>query len=125
MGYPYRVQVSSDEGYSADLDRRNVHSWLGTPAGGIEMQVLCKSSKEQTETCCSVCGQGFVLFWERQTKMEKASALKEVEKTLRSHHNKQDGPEAHPERGFLVPEWNGPIAFSGAAILGNAPSWAL
>jgi hypothetical protein len=24
-----------------------------------------------------------------------------------------------------VPEWNGPIAASGAAILGHAPTWAL
>ncbi len=89
------------------------------------MQVLCKSSKDAVETCCSVCGQGFVLFWERQTRMEKATTLREVAKTLRSHHTRKDGPEAHPDRGFLVPEWNGPIAFSGAAILGNAPSWAL
>jgi len=89
------------------------------------MQVLCKSSKDHVETNCSVCGQGFVLFWERQTKMEKATALKEVAKTLRSHHTRKDGPEAHPDRSFLVPEWNGPIEFSGAAVLGNAPSWAL
>jgi hypothetical protein len=89
------------------------------------MQVLCKSSKSTVETNCTICGQGFVLFWERQTKMEKATALREVAKILRSHHSRQDGPEAHPDRGFLVPEWNGPVAFSGAAILGNAPSWAL
>ena len=89
------------------------------------MQVLCKSSQQQVETCCSVCGQGFSLYWERQTKSERAQALREIEKTLRSHHYNQAGPEAHPNRGFLVPEWKGPIAFSGAAILGNAPSWAL
>jgi hypothetical protein len=89
------------------------------------MQVVCKSSKDHAETSCSVCGQGFILFWERQTKMEKATALKEVAKTLRSHHSNQDGPEAHPGRSFLVPEWDGPIAYSGAAISGNAPSWAL
>lgn len=89
------------------------------------MQVLCKSSNEAVETYCSVCGQGFVLFWERQTKMERAQALKEIAKTLRQHHSKEAGPEAHPQRGFLVPEWDGPVAFSGAAILGNAPSWAL
>ncbi len=89
------------------------------------MQVLCKRSNNAVETSCSVCGQGFVLFWERQTKMEKAAAMREVAKTLRGHHNLNDGPGAHPDRGFLVPEWNGPIAFSGAAILGNAPSWAL
>jgi hypothetical protein len=89
------------------------------------MQVMCKSSKDAVETTCSVCGQGFVLFWESQTKMEKATALREIAKALRSHHHRKDGPEAHPDRGFLVPEWNGPVAFSGAAILGIAPSWAL
>lgn len=89
------------------------------------MQVLCKSSNEAIETCCGVCGQGFVLYWERQTKTERAQALAEVNRILRHHHVDKAGPEAHPQRGFLVPEWNGPIAFSGAAILGNAPSWAL
>ena len=89
------------------------------------MQVLCKSSNDATEVSCSVCGQGFVLFWERQTRMEKTTALREVATKLRSHHMQLEGREAHPERGFLVPEWNGPIAYSGAAILGNAPSWAL
>lgn len=89
------------------------------------MQVLCKSSSQAVETCCSVCGQGFVLYWERQTKMERAQAMVEIARTLRSHHSRQAGPEAHPQRGFLVPEWNGPLAFSGAAILGHAPSWAL
>ncbi|HEY1986695.1 MAG TPA: hypothetical protein VGG85_14865 [Terracidiphilus sp.] len=89
------------------------------------MQVLCKSSNEYAETNCSVCGQGFALYWERPTKNERTLALREIEKTLRSHHYNQAGPEAHPNRGFLVPEWKGAVAFSGAAILGNAPSWAL
>jgi len=89
------------------------------------MQVLCKSSNEGSETRCSVCGQGFRLFWERQSPSERTQALREIEITLRKHHYNQAGPEAHPQRGFLVPEWNGPIAFSGAAILGRVPSWAL
>ena len=89
------------------------------------MQVLCKTSDSQVETHCHICGQGFQLFWERHTRMEQADALREIDKTLRNHHRSQSGPDAHPQRGFLVPEWNGPIAFSGAAILGNAPSWAL
>ena len=89
------------------------------------MQVLCKSSNDAVETCCSVCGQGFVLFWERHSKLERTLALQEIAKTLRSHHSEEAGPEAHPQRGFLVPAWDGPVAFSGAAMLGNAPSWAL
>lgn len=89
------------------------------------MQVLCKSTNGNSEVQCCVCGQGFVLFWERQSKAERAEALKDIQKTLRGHHERQAGPEAHPQSGFLVPEWNGPVAYSGAAILGHAPTWAL
>lgn len=89
------------------------------------MQVLLKSSNENAETRCGVCGQGFVLYWERQTRAEQAAALKEVETTLRNHHCNGSGAAVHPDHGFLVPAWDGPVAFSGAAILGNAPSWAL
>jgi hypothetical protein len=89
------------------------------------MQVLCKSSNGHADTHCRVCGQGFALFWERQSKPERTQALREIEKALRSHHYNQSGPEAHPNRGFLIPEWKGQTAYSGAAILGNAPSWAL
>jgi hypothetical protein len=89
------------------------------------MQVLLKSSNESVETRCSVCGQGFLLYWERQTPLEQAETLREVETTLRNQHCNGIGAAAHPEHGFLVPAWDGPIAFSGAAMLGNAPSWAL
>jgi len=89
------------------------------------MQVLLKSAESVVETRCSVCGQGFVMFWERQTRMERGEALRKIESTLRHHHETSAGPQAHPSKGFLVPEWDGPIAFSGAAILGNAPVWAL
>lgn len=89
------------------------------------MQVLLKSTETSVETRCSVCGQGFVMFWERQTKLERSEALREIESTLRRHHATSAGQDAHPVKGFLVPEWNGPIALSGAAILGNAPVWAL
>ena len=89
------------------------------------MQVLLKSTETAVETHCSVCGQGFVMFWERQTKMERAEALREIETTLRHHHHAGPTSQVHPVKGFLVPAWDGPIAFSGAAILGNAPVWAL
>ena len=89
------------------------------------MQVLLKSSETAVEARCSVCGQGFVMFWERQSKMERAEALRQIDTTLRTHHHQSNANDVHPVKGFLVPEWNGPIAFSGAAILGNAPVWAL
>jgi hypothetical protein len=65
------------------------------------------------------------MFWERQSQSERAEAMREIQKVLRKQHYNQAGPQAHPRGGFLVPEWNGHTAFSGAAILGNAPTWAL
>ena len=89
------------------------------------MQVLLKSTDTVIETRCTVCGQGFAMFWERQTKAERSEALRQIDAALRHHHHAGPGPEAHPVKGFLVPEWHGAVAFSGAAILGNAPQWAL
>ena len=89
------------------------------------MQVLCKSSEGAVETRCSICGQGFLLFGERQTRMERAEALREIDLVLREHHLEGFESKVHPTKGFLVPAWDGPIAFSGAALLGNAPAWAL
>jgi hypothetical protein len=89
------------------------------------MQVLCKSSELAIETQCKVCGLGFALFWERQTRTERAEAMRQVDKALRLHHRDGLGPHVHPVKGFLVPEWDGPVAYSSAAILGSAPVWAL
>ena len=89
------------------------------------MQVLCKGTTGNAECNCCVCGQGFVMFWERQSRSERAEALREIQETLRRHHRMHAGPGAHPQGGFLVPEWSGSLACSGAAILGNAPVWDL
>jgi hypothetical protein len=88
------------------------------------MQVLCKSTNGTGETRCCECGLGFVMFWERQSRAERTEALREIQETLRSHHCSQPGPQAHPHGGFQVPVWNGPISHSGAATLGNSPTWA-
>ena len=89
------------------------------------MQVLCKTSNVSVDTRCSICGQGFMLYWERQTPQEQAEGLRDVEAVLRGHHRNGVAMSVHPDHGFLVPAWDGPIAFSGAAILGNAPNSAL
>lgn len=89
------------------------------------MQVLCKSTNGNGEIKCCVCGQAFVMFWERQSHAERVQAMREIQQALRKQHKTQAGARAHPRSGFLVPEWNGPIAYSGAAILGHAPTWAL
>ena len=89
------------------------------------MQVLCKSTDGNAETHCCVCGQGFVMFWERQSRSERAESIKEIQMALRYQHRNQRGPEAHPNGGFLVQEWPGSNAASSASMLGQAPSWAL
>ena len=89
------------------------------------MQVLCKSTSVAPDICCSVCGQGFAIFSERQSKPERTLALQEIARTLRNQHTTASKWNAHPTRGFVIPDWDGPAAFSGAAILGNAPTWAL
>jgi hypothetical protein len=92
---------------------------------GRTMQVFCTSTSDNPELRCSVCGQGFALIWERQSKAERAAALMGIVRTLRSHHARGSSPNAHPQHGFIVADSDGPKEFSGAAILGHAPTWAL
>jgi hypothetical protein len=89
------------------------------------MQVLCKSTRGNAEMHCSVCGQGFVMFWERQSRSERVESIREIQTTLRHQHRCHKGPEAHPNGSFLVPELNGSVATLGIAAHGHAPSWAL
>lgn len=87
------------------------------------MQVLCKKTNGNAETHCCVCGQGFVMFWDRQSRNERVTALHEIQEALRRHHRNLNGTEAHPENSFPVPEWNGFNAFSGATDSGAANAW--
>jgi hypothetical protein len=89
------------------------------------MQVFCKGTSGYAETECCVCGKGIVIFWERQSRRERAETLREIQKTLRSHHYNTAGPQAHPQSGFLVPEKEIHFPFSRAAVQGHAPTWAL
>jgi hypothetical protein len=89
------------------------------------MQVLCKNTNGEAETHCCVCGQGFVMFWERQSRSQRSETLSEIQKTLRNHHRSRKGSEAHPTVGFFVPGGNTAVSVSGVSILGHAPTWAL
>jgi hypothetical protein len=88
------------------------------------MQVYCEDDNRHPDILCSLCGQGFVVYWEGQSRPERSAALLEVERTLRGHHRIQAGRKAHPAHGFLVQERKYSAAH-GPSILGNAPSWAL
>ena len=87
------------------------------------MQVLCKATNGNAETFCSICGQGFVMFWDRQSRTERAAALREIQEALRHHHRSASGPEVHPTAAFPVPDWNGTAVHKDEDVSGSAPSW--
>jgi hypothetical protein len=45
------------------------------------------------------------LIWEQQSSSESPEALLEIQKTLCNHHRDHTGPQAHPQSGYLFPEW--------------------
>ena len=88
------------------------------------MQVYCRKTDGNAEMNCCVCGQGFVLFWDRQTAIERAVMRAEIQEMLRRQHRAADGVEAHPLSEFSVPEFESAVSSSGAA-LGGVPVWEL
>lgn len=72
------------------------------------MQVVCRKAKGNAEVHCCVCGQGFVMFWERQSAKERAAARQEIQESLRRHHRLSAGREPHPQGSFLVPDYVAP-----------------
>ena len=89
------------------------------------MQVLCKATTGNAETHCCICGLGFVMYWDRQSRSERFAALHEIQETLRRHHRDCRGPEAHPTTSFPVPDWDGATEMAGAVSSGTEPIWGI
>ena len=89
------------------------------------MQVLCKISNSASDVHCKVCGQGFLVYWSRTSKMEQEATRRQVLEALERHHTNTKTEHAHPRTGFNVPDWSGLARFSGAALLGGAENWSL
>jgi hypothetical protein len=86
------------------------------------MQVLLRKSDEIHDLKCDVCGQGFRLYWERNSLNEQEAMRPTVLEELRQQHMgaaSDPSPEAHPSSPFNVPRWSGSPQFSGAALLGG------
>jgi hypothetical protein len=66
------------------------------------MQVLCYSNEHSVEIRCHDCGQGFALYWGRQTETEKAVALEGMVNALKAHCCIASGVEPHSTQGSLV-----------------------
>jgi hypothetical protein len=65
------------------------------------------------------------MFWDRQSRVERTAAMREIQDTLRRHHRNPSSPDVHPRESFKVPAWSGIGGFSGVAIHGSVPSWEL
>lgn len=89
------------------------------------MEVVCRKTNGNAELHCCVCGQGFVLFWDRQTASERIAARREIQESLRRQHGRSSGCEVHPEGSFMVPEWTASVFHTVLAIPGKAPVWEL
>lgn len=88
------------------------------------MQVLCKASNTANDVRCTVCGQGFLVYFTRTSAAERAQRKNEIQQALRDHHVMSSHASAHPTNGFNLPAWSGAPQYSAAALLGNAPAWA-
>jgi hypothetical protein len=86
------------------------------------MQVLLKRSEEKKDIQCSVCRQGFRIFWERTSPAERDTMRAIVQGELVRHHDGDATPAAHPQAPFNLPQWGGAPEFSGAALLGGGHS---
>lgn len=83
------------------------------------MQVLLRKSEVRQDIQCSICHQGFRLYWERSSHAERETMRAIIQGELRHQHTIDPSPAAHPEIPFNVPQWSGQPQFSGAALLGG------
>jgi hypothetical protein len=87
------------------------------------MQVLLKRSQTRHHVQCSICGQGFRIYWERTSIAEQTTMRAIILGELRDHHATEKGGDetasAHPIVPFNLPSWSGSPQFSGAALLGG------
>src|ERR1700738_4520345 len=85
------------------------------------MQVLLRRSEFRQDIRCSVCGQGFRLYWELSSPSERATMRSIVLGELRDHHSREQGGDqtssAHPVDLFRLPGWTGSPKFTRKALL--------
>jgi len=82
------------------------------------MQLLLKHSENKKDIECSICRQGFRLYWEPTSMAERETMRAIVQGELRLHHRSLNNElqTVHPEQPFHLPEWAGDYQFSGAAF---------
>ncbi len=83
------------------------------------MQVLVRKTEGSSDVACSICGQGFRLYWERPSEEEQKVMTANVREALHRQHTDGIERSAHPAVPFNVPSWPGMPQFSAAALLGG------
>lgn len=101
-----------------------------TPGQGItNMQVLLKRSDSRQDIQCNICGQGFHLYWEPRSTVERVTMRSIIIGELRDHHSREYGDDqtssAHPAESFSLPNWLNPTHFSSAALFSRPLNHAL
>jgi hypothetical protein len=90
------------------------------------MQVLLRKSSFRQDIQCTVCGQGFRLYWELNSPRERATMRSIVLGELRDHHSREQGGDktaaAHPADLFRLPTWLGSPQFSRKTLLASPDS---
>jgi hypothetical protein len=85
------------------------------------MQVLLRRSEFRQDVNCSICGQGFRLYWEQNSPPERATMRAIVLGELRDHHSEEQGDNktaaAHPVDLFRLPGWTGSPKFARRTLL--------
>ncbi len=67
------------------------------------MQVLCERSNTASDVRCGVCGQGFLVYWDKTMRAKRVQARNAVMRALsRQHQDAMTGHDAHPETQFAV-----------------------
>jgi hypothetical protein len=96
------------------------------PLGRQHMQVLLRKSNFRQDIQCSVCGQGFRLYWELRSPSERATMRSIVIGELREHHSREQGGDktaaAHPVDLFRLPTWLGSPEFYRSTLLASPES---
>jgi hypothetical protein len=85
------------------------------------MQVLLRRSEFRQDIRCSICGQGFRLYWELSSPSERATMRSIVLGEVHDHHSREHGGDktasAHPIDLFRLPAWTGSPKFARKTLL--------
>ncbi len=91
-------------------------------------QVLCTFSNVGNDVRCSICGQGFIVYWSRFTRAEQEGSRRLIQNELRNQHAASLGGApnhtVHPRAAFRVPAWADQPSVPAGAMRSAAPSSA-